>query len=344
MIQAGIDLFRRPVARNDSLEDYVLSRYGRTLYEIFFKPYTEKFLSYKCSDLHEDWASAGINRAVIDKRHRFDSLFQVARSTLLPSPVRTKFIYPGTGGIDKFAESLGQRITEQGGKIITGSPVTALEREGRRLSAVVVPDVGRLEADQVIWTASLPLLNELIGQPEVKLEYLMEIIYNFVIRGRPRLHYQWAYYGGAALSFMRASQPAHFNPRNDGPRSTGVCVEVVCQEGDELWHNPGLIRRALEHDLLRVKLIHKREDIKAMYYSKIREAYPVYLLDYPRQLDEAIEQVCCVENVRLLGRTGTFWYNNMDHSIRQALDLVSALDGGMSARHWNLGLSEGRRL
>ena len=92
MARAGVDLFRRPADRGDSLEAYILSRYGRTLYDIFFRPYPEKFCLYKCSELHRDWASAGINRAVIDKRLRFDSLWHVAKTTLLPPRVKTRFI------------------------------------------------------------------------------------------------------------------------------------------------------------------------------------------------------------------------------------------------------------
>ena len=38
------DLFFKKTYGGDSFEDYILSRYGKTLYDVFFKPYTEKFL------------------------------------------------------------------------------------------------------------------------------------------------------------------------------------------------------------------------------------------------------------------------------------------------------------
>ena len=62
MVRAGLDLLAPRRARNNSFEDYIIEKYGQTLYRAFFKPYTEKFLDYTCSNLHRDWAEAGINR------------------------------------------------------------------------------------------------------------------------------------------------------------------------------------------------------------------------------------------------------------------------------------------
>ena len=66
-----------------SFTEYTRSRYGDTLYRLFFKPYTEKFLQIPCEEVHVDWAKTGINRAVIDKRVRSESLFDLVRTVLL---------------------------------------------------------------------------------------------------------------------------------------------------------------------------------------------------------------------------------------------------------------------
>lgn len=344
MIQAGLDLFRRPKPQDESLESYILSRYGQTLYRIFFKPYTEKFLTYRCDELHSDWASAGINRAVIDQRYKFDNLFHVARTTLLPPPVRTQFIYPDSGGIDRFAAALARRIERRGGRIERSTTIDALEMDGEAVTAAVTSGGERVELDSLVWTASLPLLLEKLSQPMERLRYLSELIFNTVIRGRPALPYQWTYYGGAALSFMRASIPSHFSPSNDQPGFSGVCLEVICQDDDELWQNPWLMKRALEFDLLRVGLVRRRDDITAVHFERVPEAYPIYTLDYPGRLKRAVGSVNELSNVHLLGRTGTFWYNNMDHSVRQALDLSAGLGAGQGARSWNQSLANSRRL
>jgi len=99
MIRAGLDLVHPRKACTESFEDYIIEKYGRTLYRAFFKPYTEKFLDYTCSNLHRDWAEAGINRATIDKQIRTNSLGALVRSLLFAKNPKTKFLYPKTGGV-----------------------------------------------------------------------------------------------------------------------------------------------------------------------------------------------------------------------------------------------------
>ncbi len=344
MARAGLDLFRRPQSRDESLESYILSRYGGTLYDIFFRPYTEKFLHYKCSELHRDWASAGINRAVIDKRLRFDSLWHVARTTLLPPKVDTKFLYPKTGGIDRFVESLADQIRAAGGTVLTGAPVEAVERSGDQVRSVVARGHDPVAADLVVWTASLPLLSQALDLGKVDLKYLAELIYNVTLHHESPLPYQWTYYGAATLSFTRASAPSRFNPRNSPPGRSGICVEVVCSENDELWQHPERLERDIAYDLVRVGLARGRESVAAFNVERITEAYPIYALDYLTHLDAAVDRLDTINNVALLGRTGTFWYNNMDHSIRQAIDLADALRDGTDSRRWNRDLRKSRAL
>jgi len=88
MFRAGLDLFRKERLPGESFEADIVNKYGRTLYDIFFKPYTEKFLFYSPADLHRDWARAGVNRAVIDKRQESDGLWSLLKNTLLPQPVQ----------------------------------------------------------------------------------------------------------------------------------------------------------------------------------------------------------------------------------------------------------------
>ena len=125
---------------------------------------------------------------------------------------------------------------------------------------------------------------------------------------------------------------------NDAPGRHGLCLEVVCQDDDDLWENPEQLHRDLSYDLVRVGLVARRDDIVSIHVERIPEVYPIYVLDYPSRLRRAIQGVSEIANLRLLGRTGTFWYNNMDHSIRQAMDLAAAMGAGQTARGWNATL------
>jgi len=83
-------------------------------------------------------------------------------------------------------------------------------------------------------------------------------------------------------------------------------------------------------DLLRVQAIRDQAQILSMKIERVRDAYPVYHVDYPQRLDQAFEDLKAFPNLHLLGRTGRFWYNNMDHSIENAFALAGELLGGMA--------------
>src|SRR6187431_1484579 len=134
MVTGAKDLVFKEHLPGESFEADVVNKYGRTLYEIFFEPYTRKFLFYSPTELHRDWARAGVNRAVIDKRASADSLWSLLKTTLLPRAVETTFLYPPTG-VGRFSDRLHDIIRERGGRVQLGAPVEAVEaRHGRILS------------------------------------------------------------------------------------------------------------------------------------------------------------------------------------------------------------------
>ncbi|MBC8277677.1 MAG: FAD-dependent oxidoreductase, partial [FCB group bacterium] len=95
MVKSFFDLiFKHKIQNPESFSEHTIAKYGNTLYKVFFKYYTEKFIRIPCEEVHVDWALAGINRAVIDKRVKADTLFDLVKGVLLPQKVDTEFIYP----------------------------------------------------------------------------------------------------------------------------------------------------------------------------------------------------------------------------------------------------------
>ena len=50
-----------PYPQEDDLEEWVTNRFGKQLYEIFFKTYTEKVWGIPCAEISADWAAQRIN-------------------------------------------------------------------------------------------------------------------------------------------------------------------------------------------------------------------------------------------------------------------------------------------
>ncbi len=97
MFKGARDLLFKERLAGESFEADIVNKYGRTLNDIFFEPYTRKFLFHAPSELHRDWARAGVNRAVIDKRAQSDNLWSLLKNTLMPKPIDTLFLYPPHG-------------------------------------------------------------------------------------------------------------------------------------------------------------------------------------------------------------------------------------------------------
>ncbi len=96
-------------------------------------------------------------------------------------------------------------------------------------------------------------------------------------------------------------------------------------QGDEVWEKPENLIETVIDDLIKVRLIEGKKDIGNITIEKVLNTYPVYDIDYPEKLEKALGALATFKNLKLLGRTGTFWYNNMDHSIRMAFDLVRSI-------------------
>lgn len=319
------DLLKREKRLGDSFEDYILNRYGPAIYETFFRDYTIKFLKQHPAEIHLDWATAGIERAIIDQKSEFTDLPTLIKRSILPGRAKTEFIYPTTGGIGEFGLRLAKKIEENRGLIRLGAFVNDLKVEDGRIIEVTLSDGSRRNTDIVIWTAPVDSLCRLLNVEETRLKYLSMLLFNIETRLPPPFPYQWCYYGQKDIVFNRVSVPRNFYPGTAPPDGTGLCVEVTCMENDDSWEDPGKIIPAVKSDMARVGLISTPEDIRAVHIEKVNNVYPIYELSYKEHLKTTLDQLQKYRNLRMLGRSGTFWYNNMDHSIGVALKLADEI-------------------
>ena len=313
ILRTAFDIFSKKTQKGDSFEDYIMERYGKTLYDVFFKPYTEKFLKLSPEKVHRHWAETGIDRAIIDKKVSMGSLTEVIKTALIPRAVQTNFLYPSDGGIEK-----------SGGKVLLNSPVKRIESEGSKIAGVYYREEC-IQPDLVIWTAPITTLVSLLQLPSCDINYISMVVFNIEVKGMPRTTYQWCYFGQSDTTMNRVSIPALFSDQAAPQGKTGICVEVTCFERDDVWKNPERLIDTILSDLFKVKMIKSREDIEKIHVEKILNTYPVYDIEYTGKLKKILALLEEFEGIKLLGRTGTFWYNNMDHSIRMAFDLANKI-------------------
>ena len=322
MVRSTKDLVFKERLPGESFEADVVNKYGRGLYDVFFAPYTLKFLGYPASQLHRDWARAGVNRAVIDKRAQSDTLWSLLRNTLLPKPVNTMFLYP-PHGVGRFSDRIVETLRSRGATVRLGAAVTGVESDGTRVTAVRVGDE-RLTCDRIVWTAPMTELTAHLGLPAPDLEYLSTIFYNVEVAAPDKFDYQWIYFGGDEI-FSRVSLPGAFAKTTVPAGMSGLCVEVTCREGDDRWQHPDRLTANVIEDLVRTGTLDSADLVRRVHIERVPFTYPIYKLNYLEQLTATLRALGGWRNLLVAGRTGRFWYNNMDHSIGQGLTMADRI-------------------
>jgi protoporphyrinogen oxidase len=307
---------------NQNFKEYAITKYGKTLFELVFKDYTEKFYGISCEELHHNWLKWSLDKAVINKKIRTDSLFDLFKMIYTSMRFEAKFLYP-KGGCGRFVQKLESMINDRGGKIVKDVDNISIAYENNKITSLCYSDSTKksIELDHLIYTAPITQLAQQLNLGVIDLEYINLIIYNFEINKPLKSRGQWVYFGDNNLNFTRVSFPRNFDKNNVPSGKDSLCVEVTCKNDSMIWSKPYSATERLVCDLGKVKLC-QREDIDYVHIEKIANAYPVYKLNYPEELENIKIKLNKFSNLTCLGRTGTFWYNNMDESIEIALRFV----------------------
>lgn len=307
----------------DNFQNYILRQYGPTLYKEFFEGYSVKFLGIHPRETHSDWAKVGINRAIIDDNAQMQNLFQLLKSTMMQvNKTAQRFLYP-QGGMHEAWAQVADQLVAKGGRIITGVGAELVGRDGEIVEVRAGDEV--FEPSQVVWTAPITLACAQLKQPVPELNYLGLLLYNVIVREECPRDYQWCYYGQTDLLINRVSIPRYFSPHTTQAGVTGYCCEVTAMQGDNRWRYAERLNDWVIDDLVRVGLIKDRNNVIDVRVERIADSYPIYRNDYPRELDKARTSLGGYRNLKLAGRTGLFWYNNMDHSMENAMQLTKRL-------------------
>src|ERR1700761_4819034 len=164
-VKIGVSYLRArffPRRVEKSLEDFLINRFGRQLYQTFFKSYTEKVWGVPCEQISAEWGAQRIKglslrKAIVHflKKVVASPKDQAIQQKGTETSLIEKFLYPKYGP-GQLWEHVAQKIREQGGEVLLGWRATQLFVEGDRITAVeAVNDAGqkrRFAADYIFST------------------------------------------------------------------------------------------------------------------------------------------------------------------------------------------------
>lgn len=330
-IKCVFDLLKkREIKDKKSFKEYIISKYGVSLYKTFFAPYTSKFLRWDVEDIHSDWASTGINRTIIDKRVDANTLISLVKSLILPGKIETEFLYPSTGGFGGFYDRLLECCRHfEGFELILGDTITVLEQKASHLSAVT-KNGSCPNFEQLIWTGNLNNLSSLISSSH-SVNYLNTVFYNIICKkeGVTKEKAQWIYVSKGDSLISRITCMNEFAPYTCTPGYYNFICEVTdSQVTPKYFKAPQSYIEGVLDELVSMRFLKAKKYIENVHINSVRDTYPIYHKRYNRDFGRSAAAVKKFSpRIHLLGRSGAFWYNNSDHSIRFAIAMAEKLLG-----------------
>lgn len=308
-----------------TMEDGYVNQFGKTLYEVFFKRYSEKLWGEDCRNISIDWVgqrTRGLNILTIIK----DTIFKSKNVVSLID----EFSYPKKG-VGRIADKLAEYIQESGGKIYTNSEVLAINGKNNSVVSVSIRQgktTKEVSGDEFI--TSIPL-NETVQrmQPAVpdsilklagKLRYRDELQVALFLRKTHITPDTWIYVHPKSIPFMRVMEMDNWSDGMSPAGTTTMVFEIACNMGDAMWKK----KDKEVVDLVATSFVQEfglvsSDDIIGGYVHRVEKEYPVYHIGYRQDVAEIKTYISRYTNLQAVGRNGTFRYNNMDHSIEMGL-------------------------
>ncbi len=336
-----------PVWPERTFQDWVSNRFGRRLFNIFFKTYTEKVWGIPCTSISADWAA---------QRIQGFSLKTTLKNALVGNQVASKrdvvktligsFHYPRYGP-GMMWERVMSLVQERGGEVHLKSDVTKLYWSGNKIRAAEVSNAEssqRIEGDHFISTMPVRELIEKLDPPppeEVQeagrgLKYRDFLTVALIIDRADVFSDNWIYVHDETVKVGRLQNFKNWSPDMvPDPGKTCIGLEYFCFEGDNLWEtgDEQLIELA-SVELEKLGIV-RREEIEDGAVVRMPKAYPVYDHYYVDHLARVREFLDRFDNIHLVGRNGMHRYNNQDHSM---LSAMLACENILGANHdvWSI--------
>ncbi len=341
---------RRP---QRSFEDVMVHLFGRRLYRIFFKAYTEKVWGMSCREISADWARQRITG--LSMRTALMNALWLGRRPTSTGPEQVKtliagFRYPRRGP-GMLWQECARRVQAMGGTVRLGRRVVGLRLDdGTWQVRHCDPEGGdreTAEADYVISSAALaevvlrlqPAPADTVLRAAASLRYRDFLTVCLIVRGTGAFDENWIYIQDPEVQVGRIQNFRAWSEEmvpDEGSSCYGL--EYFCFEGDELWRLADAELVELAADELCTLGLARREDIRDGTVVRQPKAYPVYddaYTDNVATIREALEQG--YPGLHQVGRNGMHRYNNQDHSMMTSLLTVeNILAGSKLFDPWNV--------
>lgn len=352
-----------PINPEKSLEDFMINRFGKTLYRLFFKDYTEKVWGVPCNEISAEWGAQRIKGVSIRKaiQHALQEITKKKRKTDISqkdteTSLIEQFLYPKLGP-GQLWEEVARRITEMGGVIYMNHEVKEIHTLANQVTGITV--INKSDGEEKFFQgeyffSTMPVKELIAGLhaniPEKVSETANGLQYrDFITVGilLKRLSYldkktgewkplklddTWIYIQEKEVTVGRLQIFNNWSPYmvND-PDTIWVGMEFFCNETDEFWKLPDeRIKTLAIAELEKIGLANSANVLDSTVL-RVEKTYPAYFGTY-EHFDQIRSFTDNFENLFLVGRNGMHKYNNADHSMLTAMVAVDNIIEGITTK------------
>jgi protoporphyrinogen oxidase len=304
-----------------TFEDWITDKFGRRLYEIFFKTYTEKVWGIPCNQIGKQFA---------EQRIKGLDITEVLKNAVTrKSNVKTlidQFDYPILGAGQMY-EALAEKVISNGGQILLDCQVIAFNESNGVINNVEINDRNgqKLVLNAKQYFNSIPLTNffkmiypsvsKEILEASSSLYYRDHITVNLSIDKKEVFSDQWIYVHDPEVEIARITNYKNFSDKMvSNNKKTTLSVEYFAFQDENIWqmNNDDIVKKAIEE--LSVLGLVEKTTVEQGWVIRETESYPTYYLNYEKSYNKLKDKLKEYKNIYSIGRGGMYKYNNQDHS------------------------------
>lgn len=329
-----------PIKPARTFEDWVVNRFGKRLFQIFFKTYTEKVWGIPCDQISADWAAQRINSLSLGVAI-LNALTPWRNNSRKVKTLVESFRYPRKGP-GMMWEVCAKKFISAGGMVVMGSPVDRLSWDKSASQWTVEGSNAnglrfKHQATDVVSTMPLRDLIPALDPPASAaalqaangLRYRDFITISVVVEegkngnGDDIFQENWLYIHDPSVRVGRIQNYKSWSPElvpapiPGQPSRTFLGVEYFCFKGDGLWESTDHELIALaKKELLATGILKNPEHFIEAFVNRQEKAYPVYDETYQDHVATIRDEIAIhYPGLHVSGRNGMHKYNNQDHAM-----------------------------
>jgi len=319
-----------------SFEDWIVKKFGRRLFETFFKTYTEKVWGIPCDKIGAEWAAQRIKG--LDLIELLKKSFPGNNSQKIKTLV-DQFDYPRLGAGQMY-DVMADQISGSGATFFLNYFIKSINIRESRIYSVIIEEKTGGEIIEIIakqFFSSIPITHFFKFQNPAPENYVLNAVDSLYFRDHITVDIlvdkkdlfpdQWIYVHSPEVKMARLTNYKNFsNQMVKAADKTSLSVEYFTFKSDDIWKmSDDKLKEFAIEELCQMKIVEKHQ-IENSWVVRETESYPSYFIGYNYHFEILKKEIDNLKNVFAIGRGGMYKYNNQDHS---------AFSGLLAARNYS---------